>query len=118
MTKIKRGDVVLVEVIFSDHSGAKLRPALVLSGAAYNRDRQEVVIAAITSNTDRILTGDSEISDWKEAGLKLPSILTAIIQTVKKTMLYKRLGTLSAEDFTRAEPVLRTALGFETRARS
>ena len=116
--KISRGDVFLVEVVFSDRSGAKLRPALILSGSAYNRDRQEVIIAAITSNVDRLLPGDTKISDWKAAGLKLPSVLTAIVQTVKKSLLQKRLGTLSAADFTRAEPALHSALGFKAGPKS
>jgi mRNA interferase MazF len=111
--KIKRGDVVLVEVIFSDRSGSKLRPAMVLSGPAYNRERQEIVIAAITSNVDRILPGDSKITAWQEAGLKVPSLVTAIIQTVKKSLLRKRLGEMSPADQAKAERSIRAALGFE-----
>ena len=37
MTVFKRGDVILVGFVFSDGSGEKLRPALVISSSAHNR---------------------------------------------------------------------------------
>ena len=43
MIAYSRGDVVLVSFVFSDESGRKLRPAVVISSAAYNRAREEVV---------------------------------------------------------------------------
>ena len=57
MTAYKRGDVVPVGFVFSDESGQKLRPTLVISSSAYNRGRKEVVVAAITSNVRRRLFG-------------------------------------------------------------
>ena len=53
-----RGDVVLVGFVFSDESGRKVRPALVISSPAYHRARQEVIVAAITSNLRRRLFAD------------------------------------------------------------
>jgi ABC-type uncharacterized transport system substrate-binding protein len=47
MTAYKRGDVVLVGFVFSDESGKKLRPALVISSSPYNRGRKEVLVARI-----------------------------------------------------------------------
>jgi len=46
--KYKQGDVVLVEVIFSEGSGVKKRPALIISDKYYHNHRQEVVVSAIT----------------------------------------------------------------------
>ena len=43
-----RGDVVLVGFVFSDESGRKVRPALVISSPVYQRTRGEVIVAAIT----------------------------------------------------------------------
>jgi mRNA-degrading endonuclease toxin of MazEF toxin-antitoxin module len=48
MTVYNRGDVVLVGFVFSDESGKKLHPAVVISSAAYNRARQEVIVAAMS----------------------------------------------------------------------
>jgi mRNA interferase MazF len=94
----KIGDVILVEVLFSEKAESKKRPAVVLSSIKYHNNRQDVIIAAATSNTTRILYGDTLISDWKYAGLKFPSLVTGIIQTIKSSMIYKKLGNLSKQD--------------------
>jgi hypothetical protein len=72
MTGYKRGDVVLVRFVFSDETGERQRPAVIVSSDAYHKGRQEAIIAAITSRTDRILVGDHLISDWQEARAAFP----------------------------------------------
>jgi mRNA interferase MazF len=49
MTGCKFGDVVLVPFPFTDQSGAKKRPAVVVSSAAYNVGRPDLILMAITS---------------------------------------------------------------------
>ena len=44
-----RGAVVLVPFPFTDQSGAKKRPAVVVSSDGYNASRPDCVIMAITS---------------------------------------------------------------------
>jgi mRNA interferase MazF len=111
MTAYSRGDVVLVGFLFSDESGKKVRPAVVISSAAYHRARQEVVVAAITSNVARRLFGDHSISDWKGAGLLFPSVATAIFRTIKRTMIDRKLGTMAKPDLEAIDRALRKALG-------
>ena len=98
MTRYRCGDVILVEVIFSEGIGAKKRPALILSSDEYHKSRQEIIIAAITSNIRRMLLGDSKIVEWKDAGLLYPSVVTGIMQTIKARMAIRRLGELSKRD--------------------
>lgn len=43
------GDVVLVPFPFTDPSGTKKRPAVVVSSHSYNASRRDIVIMAITS---------------------------------------------------------------------
>ena len=43
------GDVVLVPFPFTDQSGTKKRPAVVVSSHSYNASRRDIVIMAITS---------------------------------------------------------------------
>ncbi|MFT7722577.1 MAG: type II toxin-antitoxin system PemK/MazF family toxin [Roseateles sp.] len=43
------GDVVLVPFPFTDQSGIKKRPAVVVSSAAYHARRRDLVILAVTS---------------------------------------------------------------------
>ena len=110
MTTYKRGDVVLVKFVFADDKGVKQRPALLVSSARYHRSRREAVLAAITSNVDRLLTGDHAIGQWKAAGLPLPSTVTGIIRTIKQEMIVKKLGELPPADLGAVEEQLRTAL--------
>jgi mRNA interferase MazF len=111
MTAYSRGDVVLVGFVFSDESGKKVRPALVVSSPAYQRGRQEVVVAAITSNTRRRLFGEHVVSGWKEAGLLFPSTVTGVIRTIKRAMVDRRLGTMPGPDMRAVDRELRRSLG-------
>ena len=111
MTGCERGDVVLVSFMFSDETGERRRPAVIVSSDAYHQSRQEAIIAAITSRTDRILVGDHLISDWQEAGLLFPSTATGIIRTIKQDMIAKKLGTMPLRDMKGVESNLRDALG-------
>ncbi|MGH2614382.1 MAG: type II toxin-antitoxin system PemK/MazF family toxin [Thermomicrobiales bacterium] len=111
MTAYSRGDVVLVEFTFSDESGTKLRPALVVSTPPYHRAREEVVVAAITSNVTRRLVGDHMIVDWQQAGLLFPSSVTGIIRTIKRSMIRRKLGSLATHDMDAFDRMLRRSLG-------
>jgi len=111
MTSYGRGDIVLVEFAFSDESATKLRPALVISTALYHRAREEVIVAAITSNTRRRLVGDHIVADWQHAGLLFPSTVTGIIRTIKRSMIRRRLGSLAREDLDAFDQELRRSLG-------
>jgi mRNA interferase MazF len=110
MTAYDRGDVVLVSFVFSDESGKKLRPALVISSAAYNRSRQEIVIAAITSNVRRRLFGDHPLTDWKGAGLLFPSVVTGIVRTIKQTMIDRKVGIMPRPEMVDIDVKLRQSL--------
>ena len=110
MTVCKRGDVVLVGFVFSDESGTKLRPAVVISSSAYHRGRKEVVIAAITSNVRRRLVGDHPIMDWKRAGLLFPSTATGIIRTIAPGIIGRRLGVMGETDMEAINRELRRSL--------
>ncbi len=111
MTTYDRGDVVLVAFTFSEESGTKLRPAVVVSSRAYNRARGEAIVTAITSNIRRRLFGDYLIADWKAAGLLFPSMATAIVRTVKRTMINRKIGSLARADLAAVDEELRRSFG-------
>lgn len=102
---------MLVGFTFSDESGKKLRPAVIVSTSAYHRGRHEVVVAAITSNVKRRLLGDHLLADWEGAGLLFPSLVTGIIRTIKHTMIERKLGTLRKPDLDAFDRELRRILG-------
>lgn len=111
MTSYQRGDVVLVGFVFSDESGAKLRPGVIVSSAPYNRGRQEVIVAAVTSNVKRRLFGDQSITEWQRAGLLFPSLATGILRTIKRSMIARRLGALTRRDLAGIDRRLKRSLG-------
>ena len=110
-TTFSRGSVVVVDFLFADQRGSKHRPAIVLSSAAYLAGRQEVVVAAVTSNTRRrLLPGDTAIHELTSTELPKPSVVTGILRTVKQADVVRALGSLSAADLRAVEDSLREAL--------
>ncbi len=107
----EHGDVVLIRFVFTNGSGAKRRPAVIVSTSEYHQGRQEAIVAFITSNVDRPLVGDYLISGWQEAGLLFPSVATGIIRTIKQTMIERRLGTIPPADMQAIQEQLRNVLG-------
>lgn len=113
MTAYNRGDTVLVNFIFSDESGVKRRPAVIVSSDVYNKGRDEVIIAAITSKTDRILAGDHPLINWQSAGLLFPSVATGIIRTIKQSMIDRKLGSMASQDMEAIDSKLRVTFDFK-----
>ena len=111
MTGYSRGDVVLVSFVFTDESGARQRPAVIISSDTYHQQRQEAIISGITSRTDRILAGDHLIKHWQEAGLLFPSVATGIIRTIKQNMVARKLGKISPDDLKKINKQLSIVLG-------
>ena len=102
--------MVLVSFMFSEETGAKRRPAVLLSSVAYQMGRRDVIAAAITSNTNRILVGDSLINDWQDAGLLFPSVAAGVVRTIKQAMIIRSLGSLSYQDMDAVDQRLRLNL--------
>jgi mRNA-degrading endonuclease toxin of MazEF toxin-antitoxin module len=50
---VKRGDVVMVNWIYSDQTGSKRRPALVVQGDQHNKILDDTILALITSSSRR-----------------------------------------------------------------
>lgn len=112
MIALRRGDVVLVPFDFTDRSGVKWRPAIVVSTDRYNQETPDVLIAAVTGNLGAIShPGDHPIQDWQDAGLLKPSLAQTKFATVQATVVGRTLGKLSAADLAAFERGLREALG-------
>lgn len=50
---VRRGDVVLVDYLFSDRTGSKVRPCLVVQNNSNNARLDDTIVAIISSNTAR-----------------------------------------------------------------
>ena len=111
MTSYKRGDVVLVPFPFTDLSSAKQRPALVVSADTFNSTRNDVLVAAITSQippklaTDEFMIPAGELA---ACGLPKPSILRlSKLVSLHRQLVIKRVGALPATTLTQVIAQLR-----------
>ena len=107
MTAYKRGDIVLVPFPFSDQTAIKKRPAVVISSNHYHAASQDIIIMAITSQTEKSLAlGESLITKWREAGLLKPSSIKPAISTIEQKLIMKKLGTLGVDDLASLNRIL------------
>lgn len=99
MTRFEPGDVVLVPFPFTDQSATKKRPAVVISSKAYNAERPDVVIMAVTSQIKPTpIIGEVIVQDWQAAGLLKPSAIKPVITTIEKRLVIQTLGRLNERD--------------------
>ena len=106
------GDIVLVPFPFTDLSAVKKRPAIAVSSDAYDRERPDVIVVAVTSQA-RPASGFGEcaLAGWRMAGLLRPSVMKPVIATVNRALLLRRLGRLSQNDREAVRRALRTIIG-------
>ncbi len=98
-TNYRRGDVVLVPFPFTDLSSAKQRPALVVSADNFNSTRDDVLVAAITSQVPVVLAADEFVipaTELNACGLPKSSVirLTKLV-SLHQQLIVKRIGNLS-----------------------
>jgi mRNA interferase MazF len=99
MTGYSFGNVVLVPFPFTDQTGKKQRPAVVVSSDRYQRERPDLILMPITSqNPGSTRFGDVPVSDTQAAGLLMPGVIKPILFTVEATLVRKTLGQLDNDD--------------------
>lgn len=93
------GDVILVPFPFTDQTISKQRPAVVISTAAYNNMRPDIILMAITSQFGASVgIGEVWLSGWQAAGLLKPSAIKPVIATLEQNLIVRQLGLLSVDD--------------------
>ncbi len=110
-TTCSRGDVVLVPYPFTDLTGSRQRPGVVVSSDTYNQATNDLMIAQITGNvTSPERSGDHMIVLWQQARLHMPSRVRAKIATFNHRVVRRVLGQLSQVDMMAVEANLQIAL--------
>jgi mRNA interferase MazF len=115
--KVNRGDVVLLDHPFSDATGSKVRPALVVQSDARNALLAETVVALITKNLKYVgkdttqLLIDLGTPEGKASGLKVNSaVKCGKLYTVHEDNIRKKIGVLPATLMTQINDCLKAAL--------
>lgn len=103
---MKQGDLVLVPFPFTDLSGSKIRPALVLMNTAL-----DVTLAFISTQLHWQEPTDILLSPNSQNGLKKPSLVRlSKLATIDLALLQGRLGALSTNELQQTHQNLRTLL--------
>jgi mRNA interferase MazF len=103
------GTVVLVE--FRGVHQSKRRPALVLSTDLYHSIRPDVILGIITTQIAQATAKtDYLLLDWKSAGLHLPSVFRAFLETHPVTAIVQEIGQLSDRDWNEVQTRLRLSI--------
>lgn len=90
------GDVVEVDYPYTDLSGEKKRPAVVVSSDRYNKELPQLILLPITGSTwiEGEVFGTVEILDLRIADLKKPSVIKAAPHTVEQGKIVRKRGSL------------------------
>lgn len=114
---MKRGDVVLVDFPYSDQTGSKLRPALVVQADALNQKLDDTILALITSSKRRMvgsatqLVIDVSTIEGKRTGLRMDSVVQCEnLVTREQRLLQKKLGDFAPNLMIAIDNCLRAAL--------
>jgi mRNA interferase MazF len=100
--KVERGDVVLIDHPFTDASGSKVRPVLVVQADARNAILTNTIVAMITKNTSRVGTDPTQLlidistPDGALSGLTANSAVTCgNLFTIHEDLVRRKIGELS-----------------------
>lgn len=107
MANYSKGSVVLVRFPFTDLTGAKVRPAIVVSAPHTSAD---VFIVPLTSKTNRLLPGEFVMQEWQAAGLNVSTAVKRGIFTIRQDLIIRKVGAISALDTQALEDSLRAWL--------
>ena len=106
------GEVVLVPFPFTNQSGVKKRPAVIVSSVGYNTNRRDLIIMAITSQVRQPLGfGEAIVSDWQTAGLIKPSVLKPVFTTIEQGLVVQTMGMLSSSDLRTLKETVAQVIG-------
>ena len=108
MPNYSKNDVILVRYPFTDLSGSKVRPAVIVSAP---HDSKDAFVVPLSSKTTSVLSYEFVLEDWSDAGLNVTTAVKRGIYTVNKSLIVKGVGKLSTSDSKSLENSLHKWLG-------
>ncbi len=114
----RRGNVVLVDFPYSDQTGRKVRPSLVVQSDEWNQRLDDTILALITGSRHRRVGAstqyfiDISTSEGQQTGLRLDSVVQCEnLITYDQSLILRVMGSLSAKAMQQIDGCLKTALG-------
>src|SRR2546425_3584158 len=115
---VRRGDIVLVDFPYSDQTGSKVRPALVVQADVWNQRLDDTILALITSSRHRRVGANTQLlidistGEGRQTGLRLDSIIQCEnLITYDRALILRVLGSLTASMLSQIDDCLKAALG-------
>ncbi len=117
---VSRGDIVLVDYPFSDRTGSKVRPALVVQSDALNHRITDTILASISRATHRAsatqLFIDISTPEAGGIGLRQNSMIQCEnLLTYDQRLVITKIGQLSAPLLDRVQECLENGARFALR---
>ena len=116
--KVRRGDVVLVDYPFSDRTGSKVRPCLVVQADRLNQRLDDTIVVTITSRIAHAASEPAEllIDETSPAGRQTGLLFASAVQcqnilTVDCSFIRRRIGVFPADLLLQVNHCLKAALG-------
>ncbi len=110
---IKQREICLIPFPFSDQSGKKVRPVVVISNDRFNVSSQDVIVVGVTSNIYKDLYSISISNDDLEEGKLLCKCCIKVenILKIDKKLILKKIGKLKKKKFEEVIKILDSILG-------
>src|SRR5262249_28072459 len=115
---VRRGDIILADLPYSDASGSKVRPGLVVQNDLNNQRLQDVIIALITSTTHRPAVEPTQLlidittAEGRKSGLLHTSAIKCEhLITLHQRLIKRVIGRLSSPDMAKVNDCLKASLG-------
>lgn len=98
---IEQRDLILVPFPFSDQSGRKVRPAIIISNNSFNNDSEDVLVVGVTSNFSKDLYTISLNNNDLEEGKLITNCCIKVENILKldKELIVKKIGKIKKEKF-------------------
>src|SRR5207253_2956647 len=113
--RVSRGEIVLVDYPFSDRTGSKVRPALVVQADSLNHRIDDTILAAISRSTHRAGPTqhfiDIATAEGAATGLRQNSMIQCEnLLTYDQRLILRAIGRLSQPMMQQINGFLRKAL--------
>lgn len=115
---MKRGDIIIVELPFTDDSGSKRRPALVVQSDAMNKLVPDTIVASVTSTIHRAATIPTQIIvdpavETASRLLHVSVVRCENLRAIDQKRILGSIGSLSQRTMKQVDECLRIALGIK-----
>ncbi|MCI0334815.1 MAG: type II toxin-antitoxin system PemK/MazF family toxin [Planctomycetes bacterium] len=117
--KFARGDIILADLPYSDRTGSKVRPALIVQNDRNNARLDDVIVAMITRTTTRTMESTQLLIDVTTASgtasglLHTSAVKCEHLLTLHRTFIQRAIGRLSDPLMAQVDECLKASLGLK-----